>query len=102
MAVPYRLPWDVNVIRVNYRCLKPPYIHKDLDGYFCMPPVVRSLIPTLVEVPKGFAEAVVQPRAVHVATLPIMQRIVDFNFDDLPPHIFEFGVDIPFTAYKPS
>lgn len=99
MAVPYRLPWDVNVIRVNYRCLKPPHIYTDLDGYFCMPPVVRSIVATVMEAPKGFT-SLPQPRAEHIAALPIM-RDFDLSAYYAPP-VFEFGVDIPFTAYKPS
>ena len=103
MAVPYRLPWDVNVVRVNYRCLKPPVPYTDLDGYYCMPPVIRRIVPGLIEVPKS-GVVPIQPRALHEMMLPILERFTaaPLDFDSLPPHIFEFGVDIPFTAYKPS
>lgn len=100
-GVPYRMPWDVNQIKINERCLKPPHIYRDLDGYFCEPPVIRRVTPGLMKAPEGFKEAVVQPRAAHIAMLPILTRMVVFDFESYvpTPRVFQFGVDIP---YKPS
>lgn len=99
-GVPYRMPWDVNEIRINERCLKPPHIYRDLDGYFCEPPVIRVVTAKVMEAPKGF-EGVVQPRALHVAMLPILKHMTTIEFDSYAPprRVFQFGVDIP---YKPS
>lgn len=94
---PYALPWDVNVIKVNYRCLDVPHIHRDLDGYFTEPPVFRSITAKLMEAPKGFT-SVVQPRAAHIAMLPILTQVAKFDFDSYkaPMRIFQFGVDLPY------
>lgn len=94
---PYALPWDVNAIKVNYRCLDVPYIHRDHAGYFTEPPIIRSITVKLMEAPKGFTD-VVQPRAAHIAMLPILTRMAAFDLDSYTPplRIFQFGVDLPY------
>lgn len=91
---PWAYPGDIHEIRVSYRCLHPPHIYRDLDGYWCMPPVIRLVTPTTMKAPEGF-EHVVQPRAAHITMLPILARIEAFSFDDweASQHIHRFGVD---------
>jgi len=97
---PWRLPYDVNQLRINYRCLEAPKPYMDLEGFWCMPPVIRRVNIGLIEAPKGFID-VVQPRAAHIAMLPIMERTFDFDFNNLPPYIFKFGVDLPYKRVLP-
>jgi hypothetical protein len=98
---PWAYPGDVNKLRINERCLKPPHIYRDFGGYFCEPPVIRVVVPGLMKAPSGF-EAVVQPRAKHIVMLPIMTMPpIDFSSWTPPVHIFQFGVDIPYKR-KPE
>lgn len=93
-SIPLALPWDVNVIRVNYRCLEGPRVYRDFDGYFSEPPVIRRVTAGFVSAPKGF-DVVVQPRAAHIAMLPILKQMMSLSLDDwkATPHIHRFGVD---------
>jgi hypothetical protein len=91
---PWAYPGDIHEIRVSYRCLQPPHIYRDLDGYWCMPPVIRFVTPSTMKAPRGF-EHVVQPRAVHIAMLPILKAMMISPIEDWVPtkHIHRFGVD---------
>lgn len=97
--IPLALPWDVNVIKVNYRCLEAPRVYLDFDGYFSEPPVIRRVTAGFVSAPKGFTD-VVQPRAAHIAMLPILKQMMSLSLDGWKPtpHIHRFGVDHVQTA----
>ncbi len=37
---------------VDTRCLEAPKAFIDWDGYYCMPPVIRKVVPGLLPIPK--------------------------------------------------